>query len=281
MTASLSSSHVAIVTGAASGIGAALSRQLAQRGWRVALVDVSEARLDDVSLSIEPHGGGHHSYPCDVSREESVCRTFNRIIADLGGVDRVFNCAGLEINGEVLEVDAQRWQTGFDVDVAGTIRMSRLAFDFMRRRGAGHLVNVSSLAGLVPLPGMAYYSAAKHAVVAFSLALRIEARRHGVNVSVACPALVDTGLRANTAAYLGRTSVDAPRLRWPRPITPDRCAKAILRGVDRNAGVIPVPAYAGWLWRLYRWSPGPVMASMAALYDRMPMLVRTSVKADP
>lgn len=280
MKPSRSPAQVAIVTGAASGIGAALSRQLAEGGACVALLDVDQARLDDVGHSIRSRGGISHPFVCDVSHEDSVRATFDRVVDELGCIDRVFNCAGLEINGEVLEVDAQRWRVGLDVDVAGTILVSRTAYERMRRRGAGNLVNVASLAGLVPLPGLAYYSAAKHAVVAFSLALRVEARRHGVHVCVACPALVDTALRANTAAYLGRAIVDAPRLRWPGPITPDRCARSILRGADRNAAVIPVPAYAGWLWQLYRWWPGLITASLAALYDRSSMLAKTGVKAD-
>jgi short-subunit dehydrogenase len=154
------------------------------------------------------------------------------------------------------------------VDLDGTILVSRTAYQAMLQRGAGHIVTVASLAGLVPLPGLAYYSAAKHAVVAFSLALRAEARPYGVRVSVACPALVDTPLRANTAAYLERPVFPAPRLRWPRPISADRCALAILRGVARNAAVIPVPAYAGWIWLMYRLAPDWI-AGLAAAGRRM------------
>ncbi len=281
MKPSDSSSQVAVVTGAASGIGAALSRRLADRGWRVALLDVDETRLDDVARSIRSSGGSSHPYVCDVSREPSVCTTFGRIVEAFGCADRVFNCAGLEINGEVQEVEAQSWQIGLDVDVTGTLLMSRVAYEWMRRRGTGHLVNVASLAGLVPLPGLAYYSAAKHAVVAFSLALRAEARHHGIHVSVACPALVDTALRANTAAYLGRAVSATPRLRWPRPITADQCAQTILRGVDRNAAVILAPPSAVWLWRFYRWSPGLFAASVAALYSRAPIFAKTDVRAGP
>lgn len=276
-----SPTQVAIVTGAASGIGAALSRQLAEHGWRVALLDVDATRLDDVAKSIRSRDGSSPTYVCDVSREDSVCQTFGRIGEELGCADRVFNCAGLEINGEVLEVDARHWQVGFEVDVTGTLLISRAAYALMRQRGSGHLVNVASLAGLVPLPGLAYYSAAKHAVVAFSLALRMEARHYGIRVSVACPALVDTAIRTNTAAYLGRAIDVAPRLRWPRPSTADRCARAILRGVDRNAAVILAPASAVWLWWLYRWSPGLYAATASTLYTRAPIFAKAVVKADP
>lgn len=274
-------SQVAIVTGAASGIGAALSRQLAEHGWRVALLDVDATRLEHTAQSIRSRGGSSPTYVCDVSREDSVCQTFGRIVDELGCADRVFNCAGLEINGEVLEVDDRHWQVGFEVDVAGTLLISRAAYALMREQGAGHLVNVASLAGLVPLPGLAYYSAAKHAVVAFSLALRTEARHHDIRVSVACPALVDTAMRANTAAYLGRAIDATPRLRWPRPITADQCARAILRGVDRNAAVILAPAGAVWLWRFYRWSPGLFAATASLLYTRASILTGATVRADP
>ena len=260
---------VVVVTGAASGIGSALSRRLTERGSTVALLDCDEQRLMAVAAQITARGGCGHPIVCDVSHEPDVCGAFAQIEERLGPVDSVFNCAGLEINGDVLEVDPIRWRTGLAVDLDGTILVSRTAYQAMLKRGAGHIVTVASLAGLVPLPGLAYYSAAKHAVVAFSLALRAEARSHGVRVSVACPALVDTPLRMNTAAYLERPVFPAPRLRWPRPISADRCALAILRGVARNAAVIPVPAYAGWIWLMYRLAPDWIAGLAVAAGRRM------------
>ena len=82
-------------------------------------------------------------------------------------------------------------------------------------------------------------------------------------------------------AYLGRAIDVAPRLRWPRPITADQCARAILHGVDRNAAVILAPASAVWLWRLFRWSPGLFAATASTLYTRAPIFAKPVVKADP
>ncbi|HRE29674.1 MAG TPA: hypothetical protein PK954_23730, partial [Anaerolineales bacterium] len=99
-------------------------------------------------------------------------------------------------------------------------------------------------------------------------ALRAEAQAHGVSISLACPALVDTEIRANTAAYLGRSQAPQPRLRWPRPISAERCADDILRGAARREAVTVIPRGLTWIWWLYRLSPGLFMALTGRLRAR-------------
>lgn len=260
--------QVAIVTGAASGIGRALGLALARSGVAVAAVDVNADGVRALEHEAPSDGGRVHGFACDVSRPDALAEVTTAMSQRAGRIDYLFNAAGLEINGDVLAVDPVKWQTGFAVDLGGVLLSTRTVYPVLLKQGFGHIVNIASLAGLVPLPGLAYYTAAKHGVVGFSLALRAEARARGIKVSVACPALVDTRLRANTAAYLGRVDVPSPRLRWPRPISAERCAHDILRGVARNAAIITIPWTLSWVWWLYRFSPSLYTALVGRLYAR-------------
>ena len=258
--------RVAIVTGAASGIGRALCQALARAGAQVVAVDVNAEGLGTLAQTITARGGRCRTAVCDVTQAPELADLAADVRRAAGRIDILCNSAGLEINGEVLAVDDVSWQSGLAVDLHGVIHATRAVYPLMREQHAGHIVNLASLAGLVPLPGLAYYAAAKHGVVGFSLSLRAEARAQGVNVSVACPALVDTALRANTGAYLRRAETTQARLRWPRPISPENCAAAILKGVARNEAVIVVPWSLSWVWPLYRMSPGLFVRLVGALY---------------
>lgn len=263
--------QVAIVTGAASGIGRALSLALARSGVAVAAVDVNVEGIHTLEREVADSGGRAYGFVCDVSRPDALAEVTTAMLQRAGRIDFLFNVAGLEINGDVLAVDSAKWQAGFAVDLGGVMCSTQTVYPVLLKQGFGHIVNIASLAGLVPLPGLAYYTAAKHGVVGFSLALRAEARARGVKVSVACPALVDTGLRANTTAYLGRASAHSPRLRWPRPISAERCAQAILRGVAGNQDVIMIPWTLNWVWWLYRLSPRLFTALISRLYHQGPV----------
>lgn len=260
--------QVALITGAASGIGRALSLALARSGAVVALIDVNAQGLDVLEREIVDAGGQGRAFTGDVSHPDALADVTAEMLRHSGRVDYLFNAAGLEINGDALAVDTAKWQAGFAVDLHGVIFSTRSVYPILLNQGFGHVVNIASLAGLVPLPGLAYYAAAKHAVVGYSLALRAEAQPRGVRVSVACPALVETDLRRNTAAYLGRPNTAQPRLRWPRPISAEGCAREILGGVARNAAIIPIPWTLAWVWWLYRLSPGLFTALTGRLYAR-------------
>lgn len=259
---------VAIVTGAASGIGRALSLALARQGVSVVAIDVNEGGADALADEIRAGGGWAQAFACDVTCEHALADVTAAVLRETGRIDRLFNVAGLEINGDVLQVDMPKWRAGLAVDLDGVIQATRVVYPYLRDQRCGEIVTVASLAGLVPLPGLAYYSAAKHAVVAFMLALRTEALAYGVSVSLACPALVDTEIRANTAAYLQRPQKPQTRLRWPRTISAEFCADEILRAAARRQAVVVIPGTLTWVWWLYRISPGLFLALTGRLRAR-------------
>jgi short-subunit dehydrogenase len=128
------------------------------------------------------------------------------------------------------------------------------AYPVMAKQGFGHIVNIGSLAGLVPSPGQISYTASKYAVVGLSGALRVEAKDLGVKVSVVCPGLIDTKLVRNIRLI----RIDRQELLQllPKLMDPERCAREILRGVERNKAMILVTPMAKWFWWIDRISPG-------------------------
>jgi short-subunit dehydrogenase len=172
-----------------------------------------------------------------------------------------------------------------DVNLRGVVHGVQAAYPVMVRQGDGHIVNTASLAGLLPAPGIAPYSATKWAVVGLSLSLRGEGAAKGVRVSVVCPGGVDTPiLDKRTPADLppvpSADNIDSraviTRMSGGRLYDPDSLAVDILRGIDRNQAIIVAPRQARILWRLMRLSPSlflrlsTTMASHSAPADTAP-----------
>jgi NAD(P)-dependent dehydrogenase (short-subunit alcohol dehydrogenase family) len=246
---------VAVVTGGASGIGRALAEALARRGALVIAADLNGDGATRVADAIGAAGGRAEPFTTDVTREGDVAALVDAVTARHGRIDYLFNNAGIAVGGEVRDLTLAQWRRIVDVNLFGVIHGVSAAYPGMVARGAGHIVNVASLAGLGPFPMMAPYATTKFAVVGLSLTLRAEAEPHGVRVSVVCPGFIESGIYA--AADIARA--DARELFARSPFTPipaARAAERILRGVARNEAVIVFPFYARALWWLGRLNAG-------------------------
>jgi len=297
--------RVAIVTGGASGIGAALVRALAARGAAVVIADVDEAGAKTVAEQVnagvsgrvsaagsDPASGiesGHGSAGrsgragvtgpglvstavLDVRDAEAVGELVRRTAAEHGRLDLMFNNAGIAVGGMVEELALDHWDRVIDINLRGVVHGVHAAYPLMLGQGSGHIVNTASLAGLVPGPMLAPYAAAKHAVVGLSLALRAEAVGRGVRVSVVCPGFVDTPLLGRVNPDLpqtetGANAVDLARLTG-RLYNADSLAQDVLRGIARNRAVIVAPATARLAWRMTRYAPGLSMRTLTAAIRR-------------
>jgi NAD(P)-dependent dehydrogenase (short-subunit alcohol dehydrogenase family) len=240
---------VAIVTGGGSGIGEAVSRELARRGARVVVADIDEKQADRVAAAAAEQGGRATACRVDVSREQEVRRLVEDTASVYGRLDYQFNNAGIVIGGDARDLTLDQWRRVLDVDLYGVLHGTLAAYPIMAGQGFGHIVNTSSGAGLLPLPLGAPYCTAKHAVVGLSLSLRLEGADLGVKVSVVCPGYVRTPI-FDTAVM-----VNMPREVASRPpgrikmIEPGQAARVILDGVARNHAVIAFPRYVRWAWR--------------------------------
>lgn len=252
---------VAIVTGAASGIGAALSRALCQQGTAVVvLADLDEAGAstvaDEISLG---RGGRTEAAHLDVRDAAAFSSLAQRVIDDHGRIDLLFNNAGIAVGGEILSLTQEHWDRVIDVNIRGVVHGVRAVYPHMVERGDGHIVNTASLAGIGPAPLFTPYAMTKHAVVGLTTSLRIEAAGHGVRVSALCPANVDTPLLDTKGPDdLDPIEIDARaylRSALGREVSVDKLVGEALRGVARNNGLIVAPAKARAAHRLNRLSP--------------------------
>ena len=253
---------VAIVTGGATGIGRALAGALLDRGARVVITGRREHRLLEAEAAL---GGGDRleSFVNDVTDFEALKGVVDRVIGSHGGVDFMFNNAGAGMAGEVKDSTVEDWERMWRVNVQGVVHGIHAVYPHMIERRAGHIVNVSSGAGLVPQGGMAHYVAAKHAVTGLSGSLRMEAQRYGVKVTAACPGAIESEI-LETTVYRG---LDGDKLRERVPkvhITAEECARQILRGVEANRGIVPITKITKLSWALHRLSP-----ALAARVNRL------------
>jgi NAD(P)-dependent dehydrogenase (short-subunit alcohol dehydrogenase family) len=234
---------VAIVTGAGSGIGAALSMKLAHRGARVVVADIDEDAATRVAATITGSGGHATARRVDVTREQDVRRLVEQTAAEYGHLDYQFNNAGIAIGGDARDLTLDQWRRVLDVDLYGVLYGTLAAYPIMAGQGSGHIVNTSSGAGLVPGPLIAPYCTAKHGVVGLSLSLRLEGADLGVKVSVVCPGWVPQDLAHQTAGRI-------------KMIEAERAARVVMDGVARNQALIAFPAYVRLAWRLSCLFPG-------------------------
>lgn len=255
---------VAIVTGAASGIGLALSTELCRRDHRVILADVDRDGLAAAVRGLASLPGTAVPVELDVRDPEAVEAVVEGAYTDYGRLDLLFNNAGIGIGGNAEELALAHWDRIIDVNLRGVVHGVQSAYPRMVARGSGHIINTASTAGLAPTPLLTPYAMTKYAIVGLSLSLRVEAAMYGVRVSVVCPGVIETpildkgvpgDLPQPPFAMNGRAYVTHVA---GRPYPVERLAVDVLRGVERNRAVIIAPRSARRLWMMQRLLPGLV-----------------------
>jgi NAD(P)-dependent dehydrogenase (short-subunit alcohol dehydrogenase family) len=241
----MTTTAVALVTGAASGMGQLAARRLAAAGASVAAVDVDEAGLD-ATVARAPT---MRPWVCDVTDAAAVERTAKEVEAAFGLVDRVVHAAGICLPGALADQSVDEIERTIAVNYLGTVRVVKAVLPGMLERRRGEVVAFASLAGWLPSPHLGAYAASKHAVVAFTEVLAYENRGSGVRFACVCPPVVDTpmveGIRARDEAALGgQPGIDAT---------------VVLDAIDRalDAGELFVLPGRGTkaVWRARRFAP--------------------------
>ncbi len=238
-----------IVTGAASGIGRAVSEELARRGACVTLADMNAELVQQAAASIARTGSRATPAVLDVTDAEAVKRLVDNTVAEYGKLDIIFNNAGVAIFGEAQSFPLEDWRKVIDTNLYGVVHGVAAAYPVMLKQGFGHIVNTASIAGLLPVTGLAPYVASKYGVVGISRALRIEGADRGVKVSVICPGLIDTPMKDSKMIGFDQEKLMQAT---PKLLPAEKCASVILDGVERNKETIVVTAGAKLLWRLQR-----------------------------
>lgn len=222
---------VVLITGASRGLGVDMAHAFAAQKAKIALAARSADELEKVRSDVEAAGAQAVAIPADLGDLPSLPALVARAEQALGPVDVLVNNAGLEhvLHFETESLD--KIDQIVRVNITGLISLTRIVLPGMIERKTGHILNVASVAGLVPVPYNAVYSATKHAVVGFSRSLRLEIKDHGVGVSVVSPGFVDGGMFLEW----GRA---APKMAGA--VTPKQVAEAVVDAVLRNRGEIVV-----------------------------------------
>ena len=197
-----------LVTGAASGIGAATARLFATEGARLGLLDRNADGLRAVQSSFGP---GCAVAALDVSQAAAVAAAVPKLAQEIGGLDGVVNCAGIDLLRPFADMTAAEWQLILDVNLNGPMHVCHAALPLLRQAGGGTIVNISSGAGLRPLEHRTAYCSSKAALVMFSKALAMDLAADNVRVNAICPGIIETPLfrtsyegMADPAAELAR-----------------------------------------------------------------------------
>ena len=185
---------VAVVTGAGSGIGRATAALFAREGATVAIVDLAAAAAKQAAEDIAGAGGSARAFAADIADPGQVDSVFGDILGELGAVDVLYNNAGVNSAGSVLDATDEDWDRCFAVNAKGTFLCSRAAARAMVAAGRGSIINQGSVAAVVGVANFASYCASKGAVVALTRSMSVDLAPRGVRVNVICPGTVYTPL---------------------------------------------------------------------------------------
>ncbi len=229
----------ALVTGAASGIGHSLSQHLAAQGARVVMADINFRQVEKKAKALVHQGRDVKPVHLDVTDEKAFKNLIYQTAEDYGRLDYLFNNAGIAVVGEVHKLTIDHWRKVFDVNLNGVLYGTFHSYQLMVKQGFGHIVNLSSVEGVLPFPTTASYVGSKHAVFGLSESLWVEAADLGVNITTICPGyirtpMLDTSETVNTSMEAWKKSFLVQLFEKLSAITPDRCAELTLKGTARK-----------------------------------------------
>jgi NAD(P)-dependent dehydrogenase (short-subunit alcohol dehydrogenase family) len=219
--------RVAVVTGAGSGLGRAIARELADAGAAIGAVDLDGASAEETAALIAKAGGRARAFQADTSKAADVDRAVGGAVKALGPLEIMVNNAGV-LDGyfNVDEMDEVLWRRVIDIDLTGVFLGCKRALAEMLPRGRGRIVNMASVAGLNGTGGGAAYVAAKHGVVGLTRQMAVTYSGRGITINAVCPGPILTNLRENSQRILG-------------PGTPDMAGRGIAVNDDQVRAVVP------------------------------------------
>lgn len=231
--------RVAVVTGASAGIGRAIARELASAGCTVALLARGQDALELLQRELTKAGATALAISCDLGDASAVRTALAKVETELGPVDILINNVGAGTFKPLHQMSAQECDIAIQLPLLPALTAVHALVPGMRARGVGHIVNLTSPAGIFPLPFMVPYTSARHAMVGLSESLYEELRGTGVGVSLVCPAQVNTG-------YFERNDADMgwyPKISSLFPVSePEQVARRVVIAIRKNQREVVFPA---------------------------------------
>ncbi|NRA32942.1 MAG: SDR family NAD(P)-dependent oxidoreductase [Polyangiaceae bacterium] len=227
---------VAMVTGAASGIGRATATLLAKKGCHLALADLNSEALEQVAADLKSTGVTVTTHTANVAKISEMERLAGEVLAAHGKVNIIINNAGVLAVGKFEDTPLKDYRLMMDVNVWGVIHGCKAFLPALKEADPAHIVNVSSLAGIVPMPMLSAYCASKFAVRGFSDCIRTELKEHGIRVTTIHPGAVNTGIAASAVVSDKRMAgKEPPKGTMDKYVRgPEHAAKKIVAGIERN-----------------------------------------------
>jgi len=259
------SDKVVVITGASMGIGEAMAKLFADEGAKVVLLSRDAGRAEAVRERI-----GHIEHTlalsCDVRNREEIDRVVGLTLHHFQRIDIWINNAGHGLMDTIAQVDMTACRETFDTNFFGTVACMQAALAVMKQQDSGAIINISSVAGHIPLPFHAVYSATKFAMNAFGKAANVELKGSGIHVLTVCPGYVKTDFGANA---IKGTEAKTVRPSSVRGISPERVARAVLRGYLKRKREVVVPWTMHPAIKVYQLFPGLVERTMTKMSRRV------------
>ena len=203
MTCNRFDGQVALITGAASGIGRACALRFAQEGARVACLDFDAARNEETAENCRSTGVEALAITCDVSRKEDLTAAVEAVMAAWGRIDAVVAAAGVYSGGPLPDVSLDQWQRLIDINLTGVFLTDQAVAPILIAQGSGSIINISSMAGKTSWPGSAEYSASKSGVIGLTRSVAMELAPFGVTCNAVCPGNTLTDMVRRVAQVVG------------------------------------------------------------------------------
>jgi 3-oxoacyl-[acyl-carrier protein] reductase len=247
--------RTAFVTGAASGIGRAIAIALAREGVNLVITDRDAAGLALTQQQAAQQGVAVTCAICELTQPEEIIKMLDRLFST-GQLHILVNCAGTALYGQQRTTRDAEWRNLMAVNLLAPMQITTQLLDKLASAEEAHIVNMSSIFGLVPVRGLAAYQASKYGLVGFTLALRDDYHRENFGVSVICPGLVTTPMIEPTGP--SKLYSRLPKIPGWLYTSPERVAEATIRAIKRDKGLVIVTLFAHVMWRLNRFFPGLV-----------------------
>lgn len=196
---------VVLITGAASGIGYEISADFAEAGAKIVLTDVDEEAVKAAAQALKSKGLDCIGIRCDVTSEEEIKNAIEQTVAHYGSLDVLINNAGLQYIAPLEEFPTEKYELLIRIMLIAPFIATKHAFPIMKKQGAGRIINMASINGLVGFAGKAAYNSAKHGVIGLTKVAALEGAEHGITVNAMCPGYVDTPLVQNQMSDLAKT----------------------------------------------------------------------------
>lgn len=255
----------AFVTGAASGLGLAICRRLAARGWKLFIADINGERLQQAEEELQALGAETLARVINVTDSSAQEAAANALVETWGGVDLVFNNAGIATAGAIDELTMADWQRTIDIDLWSVVYGCRIFVPLLKRQGGGYIINTASSAGTLAGPEMAAYNVAKAGVVSLSETLKTELSKDNIGVSVICPTVFVTSL-GETMSGENQMESNLIRQLQASKVTADDIVDDVMKAIEKDRLYVITQADARWGWRLKRFFPEIYPRIIAYLY---------------